>query len=400
VTLAAGETAVEVDGCLGRRSSIEESVALALSQGLIDAEDVVDHDLCVREVGGRNTNFRLTAGTQGLFFKQAPSDEAATLVATEAGLYRCARDEPGWSAARPWLPSLRFFDPTRGLLITDAPPMWRDVFDVDAEGCDLDLPPIADLLGRALAACHGVPANRDAAGPALALVPNIPWVLGLHRPHPRLLRDLWPAQLTILRGIQLDASTGDVLDALARNWRADTLVHGDLKFNNVLVAVTEGGTARAAGDPPAAVGPEVSAVLLVDWETASLGDRAWDVGSVFQSYLWFGVHLVSTEASVDAAAAPGAFAARLPAIQRCVQAFWNAYRHDARLTPDEARDVVARATAHTGARLLQTAFELAQGEERPSRLPTGCLQLALNVLRDPGSAQRDLLGIRPPGSRA
>ena len=44
-------------------------------------------------------------------------------------------------------------------------------------------------------------------------------------------------------------------------------------------------------------------------------------------------------------------------------------------------------------RLLQTAWELAQGEERPGRLTSGALQLGLNVLRSPDDAAVRLMGL-------
>jgi hypothetical protein len=373
----------------------EAVVAFLSERGFIDARDVTVGDLRVIEVSGRNTNLRLESGTGRWFFiKQAPAHEGTELLRVEATIYARARDDLRWSAVRPWLPAFQLFDEGRAVLVTHASPAWHDVFDVDAEGNDLDLPEIGDQIGRALAACHSVPLAGDIEAEAL-LGTRVPWVLRVHRPHPRVLQDVWPAQLEVVRAVQQDSDAGAALDALSRDWQTTSLIHGDLKFNNVLVETA--GTAEpgpTAGIPPAArPRAAVSRVVLVDWETASRGDPAWDVASVFQSYLWYGVHLVSVEEGTDAAAAPRAFAAQIPAIRRCLRGFWVAYRQAADLTPQISGPLLGRAAAYTGARLLQTAYESAQGEERPGRLSTGSLQLALNVLRNPPHALEQLLGV-------
>lgn len=380
---------------------VEGVVAFLTERGLIDARDVVVGDLRVDEVSGRNTNLRLESGTgRGYFIKQAPAHEETELLRVEATVYARARDDDRWSAVRPWLPVLRLFDETRAMLVTNASPARRDFFEVEAEGNDLGLPAIGDALGRALAACHGVPlAPHPETAP---LASRVPWVLRMHRPHPRTLQDVWPAQLEVVRALQREQHVGATLETLARGWQTTSLIHGDLKFSNVLVeapTTIESGSPPVSGQSPGTP-PAASNIVLVDWETASVGDPAWDVGSVFQSYLWYGVHLVSIEDDTDAAAAPRAFAAQLPAIQRCILAFWDAYRRASHLTPGIEASLLTRAAAYTGVRLLQTAYESAQGEERPGRLSTGSLQLALNVLRDPSGALEQLLGLRTSGRQA
>jgi aminoglycoside phosphotransferase (APT) family kinase protein len=62
------------------------------------------------------------------------------------------------------------------------------------------------------------------------------------------------------------ASTPSIRDGFRRarsRWQAHALVHGDLRWANVLVDAAE----------------EQSRVLLVDWELACLGDPSWDLGS-------------------------------------------------------------------------------------------------------------------------
>ena len=59
-----------------------------------------------------------------------------------------------------------------------------------------------------------------------------------------------------------------LLDALGAEWRFDSLIHGDMKWDNVLVY-------------PAGDGLDFR---IADWEMADFGDAAWDVGAVLQSF--------------------------------------------------------------------------------------------------------------------
>lgn len=84
-------------------------------------------------------------------------------------------------------------------------------------------------------------------------------------------------------GVQLDGSRSrdvPVLDDLQERLRADVpttwrpaLVHGDYRLDNALVARP---SAQAAGDAGTARPPHVAAIL--DWEMATLGDAAVDLG--------------------------------------------------------------------------------------------------------------------------
>jgi hypothetical protein len=135
--------------------------------------------------------------------------------------------------------------------------------------------------------------------------------------------------------------------------------------------------------------------MIVDWETAAWGDRAWDIGSVFQGYLWHCVYDVAQEDDSDPAQASYSFAKRLQLHQREIQRFWSAYSAAADLTPIESDDTLHRAVRFCGARLLQTAYEHAVEAELPGRAAAGLLQLSINILEAERTTVvvRDLLGL-------
>jgi hypothetical protein len=350
-------------------------------RGLIEARDVVVGDLSITELPGRNANLRVESRTgHNYFIKQSPDDKSA-LLRVEAAVYARALSDERWAPLRRWLPQLHSFDDSNSILVMHRSATARDVFDADTDDDLLGLPPISSLLGQAIAACHAVPTGEPETHSFLGS--SIPWALSIHRPAPDALESLWPAQVHVLRAVQQQAETGIALDRIAAGWMRTALIHGDLKFSNVLVET----------QPPGVV---PTGVLLVDWETAIFGDPAWDLGSVLQSYLWFAVFLVSLDEELPAEAAPKAFAERLPGAQREMRLFWESWLRSSGTERRDSQAILERAVTFCGVRLLQTAYELAQGEEVPGRLTSGALQLGLNILRVPNNARTQLIGIPMP----
>ena len=363
--------------------SPEAAVELFMARGLLTPRDVVEGELTIEEAPGRNRNLVLRSSLGDAFFLKVASGLGAggpAMLRSEAALYERVRDDAAYAALRPFLPIPVLFDGAQRLLATRVPPSARDVFSSDDDETATGLPDMAAALGHALAVCHTVSPSGDSSDAAPFLRPAVPWIFDLHRPTPDLLADVWPAQLAIVRTVQERADLCRTLDRLREAWRAECLIHGDVKFSNVVLTPREGN--RSPFD-----------VMLVDWETAALGDRAWDVGSLFQGYLWHCIYIVSNEDEPDPGLAASRFAQRLPAYQVEIRACWEAYVTNAGLPPAAGDNLLRRATEYCGARLLQTAYEHASHAEQPGRAATGLLQLAINVLARPKEAQRSILGI-------
>jgi hypothetical protein len=120
------------------------------------------------------------------------------------------------------------------------------------------------------------------------------------------------------------------------------VVHGDLKWDHCLI---EGATR----------------VRIVDWETTSAGDPAWDVAGILQDHI---------------AAAIADPAARWPA--STAEAFVDAYLAASATRRPQAFRI--RASSLAGARLVQTALETVAADERLAR---DLLEAALRVFEDP-----------------
>jgi hypothetical protein len=88
-------------------------------------------------------------------------------------------------------------------------------------------------------------------------------------------------------------------------------------------------------------------------------------------------------------------AARYPlaTLQGAMRALWAGYRAAGGLGSAEADELLARSVAFSGARLIQSAYEMAFGAHVLPATSVLLLQISANLLADPGLAQVQLYGI-------
>jgi Ser/Thr protein kinase RdoA (MazF antagonist) len=252
-----------------------------------------------------------------------------------------------------------------GLLVLATPAGGRDWGDHGGR-----FPRIpARALGRVLATLHGVRADVPRGARAI-------WGLELAEPPYELVLGLSAGAQDLLARIQASDYVCRRLEQLRDALTGDTLVHGDLRWENCLALPAPGARRRTR-------------VLLVDWELADRADPAFDVGSVLAEYLRVWVGSVPIVEAVD----PGRLVARarhpLTAMRPAIHGFWSSYRA-ASARPPALRRVVEL----TAVRLVQTAIERAQGLSSPSAHVVTLVQLADNLLRRPDDAALALLGLR------
>jgi hypothetical protein len=165
------------------------------------------------------------------------------------------------------------------------------------------------------------------------------------------------------------------LRRMRESWRADTLIHGDIKWENCLVICSDasrtdvrahfinpslpGATApqrpREGGIDEMSSSNSPVSLRLIDWEIADLGDAAWDAGSVFQAYLAFWLFSIPAQGGVQ----PGDLLAGAPwplnKMHAAMRAFWSTYVAALNVPDDNA--LLQRTLGYTAARLVQTAYE-------------------------------------------
>ena len=170
--------------------------------------------------------------------------------------------------------------------------------------------------------------------------------------------------------IQGDEAISHGVEAALSTWTATSVVHGDLRDDNILVNVTES-----------------PGVVVVDWETSGVGDPAWDLGC------FLGERLGAWAAAERRSMAEGANGARsataVAIVQSDVADFVDGYRGEASLESG----LIDRAVAFGAVRLVQRSIEASMVSNQLSR---GCvleLQAASNIFESPRNARRDLLAL-------
>jgi hypothetical protein len=180
---------------------------------------------------------------------------------------------------------------------------------------------------------------------------EIPWQFSMHETDAADLHGESEARRELVRAVAKYSDFGPALDQLRSEWRADTVIQGDWKLENILVP------------------QERDRMRLVDWEFASWGDPLWDLATLLQSYWNFWVLWPSQYRIADIQ----------PALRSVVEGYEQ---------PD-----VAKAIRFAGVRMLQTAFEHLDKAEQMTANAVRLMQASLNILTRPEWAAEQILGV-------
>lgn len=339
-------------------------VHFLLTRGYINAASVV-HDRCrVEDFSSRNRCFKVSfAKSPGVFVKQARQSDATmkTCIEIEAECLRLLARPAVQSTLSNHVPELVAFDKERTILCTS--------LIVDSQS--LRTAQLADPKLRAsLAKSLGVLLAKFHTATVADMVDLLP-KSAKHRV-PTLLhgRSLVsrpeddPAG--VYTRIQQYPEYARLVRETAAYWQPDGLMHGDIRWDNILVS-------------PGESGPLLS---LIDWELAGGGDTAWDVAGVVQSYLidW-SADLIDTDE-----------------LQSLVGLFLSGYLADRHLSGNQTQPFLRKTVLYAGCRLIQSTFEQHQFGKPLDAHGLRLLQLSWNILREPLAAENELLLIdRLPG---
>lgn len=355
--------------------TIDTATAYLLERALISPQSVLDGELMITSITRRNHNLRVTRRDgPGYMIKQPDptSRNAVASLSAEAEFCRFCHAEPAAARAAHAVPRMAFLDRDPVLvafeLVAPAIPLGRHVWNAAKDGTSAAA---YEPLGDALGTIHRTFPAAAVAEPLPWLHSQIPWIMRAHKPSPSLLAELSPANYQTLQILQQQGEISRQLDTLRDAWKPTTLIHNDVKADNVLVLT---------GSLPK--------VRLVDWELVQIGDPAWDVAGVLQDAVMMWVQSM-TPASTPEEMAPSA---RLPWPERqlAVKAFWRHYRAAAQLGNEDANALLERAVRYSAARLIQSAFEMAHDASQLPAESVLLLQVSANIFDDPALAQVQL----------
>ncbi|HSG40640.1 MAG TPA: phosphotransferase [Thermoanaerobaculia bacterium] len=367
--------------------NIDNAVPYLLERGLVTVGSIVEGDLSIVSVARRNRNLRVERGDgPGYLIKQpdGPSSGAQHTLWREAAFFDLCQREASLGEIRGIVPRLLYFDPQGPLLAFELLEKPANLWD-HYSASEAQRFPVATAraAGRSLGTVHHV--LRPFAGtddPRLGfLAQGTPWVLRVHKPGPELLSSLSQANYQTLRILQTQEGLSQSLDRVGRLWKAETVIHGDIKSDNVLVL------------PPADAESVEPPVRLVDWELVQTGDPAWDVAGALQDFILFWVFSMPLGGGVEPERMVQEARYPLAVLQPAMRAFWRGYRTGAGLGPEEGNAVLGRAVAFSAARLIQSAYELAHDAAALPPYSALLLQISANLLRDLEAGQVELYGL-------
>ena len=221
-----------------------------LSLGLVKPREVVEEQLTIVDASRRNRVFLAALrGGPTYVVKQAST---APLQRLRTRLRSCACSR-GASELAGQVPTVVHAEPEAGRLILRTPGAARDWSEHHSAGSFSRT--LARVLGRLLAALHRLPADCIEDRP-----PGIDpmWGLSLPEPPHELLLDLSAGAQDLVARLQASSGMCARLEELRHERSEETLVHGDLRWDNCLAVAAAGSRRRTR-------------VLLVDWELAGRG---------------------------------------------------------------------------------------------------------------------------------
>jgi Phosphotransferase enzyme family len=365
--------------------TVDTVVPYLLERDLVSAADIVEGDLEVVDVSRRNENLKVIR-KRGMSYvlKQAGTGEPATdtTIRCEASLYGYLQVARSAARLRTFLPRYCGWDEDRCLLVlelVEGRPLWRHYGATVAPDFPADS---AAPLGEALGIVHHFFRQAAHAPDWMSVLHAAPpWILSAHRPTPEVFSRLSPANLQLLSLLQKESVLVSGLDGLQRDWAPDTLIHNDLKGDNVLVASD---------------GEDRASIRIIDWELVQIGDAAWDVGAVLRDFLDY--WLLSVPLSGDLTAEQMLDDAKIPLakLHPAARAFWTGYCSAAHMGRGSHGAFLLRSLRFAAGRLAQGAYELSSGTANPSNFAIALLQLAANIMANPEEASLTLFGIPVP----
>ena len=331
-----------------------------LSRGLVHPRAIVDNDLIIRNFSsGRHYVFSAESSDGARYLlKQDPYVDSNT-AAREAEVYESLSCVP---EIRRFIPRFHRYDADRHVLVVEFIPSAVDLATYHRKPRRPSIR-VARAIGANLAELHCMSTGR---GQSERTEPR-PSALALHRPHIRMARDFSPACLDLIRILQNTDGYDPRLDELNRSWAATALIHRDIRLKNFLLTAPVL-TMRHAD------------LKLIDWELASVGDPRWDIGSALGNYLSLWLESIPSTGMTNPAQSSVLAKCPLAGIQPAIRACWNAYILRRGLPSEAAERMLVGTAGFAAARLVQTAYEAAQGSIRLTATGLLHLQLAFNML--------------------
>ena len=284
-----------------------------------------------------------------------------------------------------FLPELLHFDPINSIIIFRYLDDYRDLMDFYAKESSFP-PKIANTIGNLLATIHRDTYEQESHRQFFKSKENsevgnqFPRLIeGLARITPEIFSSVPADGIKFFTLYQRYDSLGNAIAKLGQDFSPSCLTHNDLKLNNILLHQDWENTDK-------------SIVRLIDWERSSWGDPAFDLGTLFASYIqiWLGSLVISKslsiEESLNLAMTP------LGEIQPSIAALTKAYLETFPEILSHCPDFLQRVVQFAGFALIQRIQAMIQYQKSFGNTGIAMLQVAKSLLCRPERSMPTLFG--------
>jgi len=357
-------------------------ITYLLGKGLLTFEQAVKGDIVVIDVTRRNKNLKVVLpGNEGGYFVKQIQAQNPTSVANlrrEATCYWLASSHSDFRSMKPLVPKYLYYDTDKNVLITAILPHSMNLTQYYSQNGRFD-GTVAKELGKTLGTYHSK-INLDPERQQIKdIFPGaVSWILGYHHNGHQLFGNLAGGNRDIIKIINQFPDFVNKLDQLRKDWIPNGLIHGDMKWDNIIIAPRKNGIN----------------LQIADWELSDIGDTRWDVAAVLQSYLTFWVIHMPQDAKMPTTQQVDNAKYSLETMQPALQRFWITYTDTLGVSGKEKYRLLEQSVKYAAARMIQTAYEYLQNSEQITTYGVNILQLSLNMLSRPKEAINQLLGIK------
>ena len=355
-----------------------------LDKGFVDYDSFMKGDYSVVQQQNRNSILRVYRATCPALFVKQPSDinpQNIYLLQKDATSQYLFKNDSDYAKTASYVPAYYGYDSNEHVLVTELLPNAKNLHEIISEKKSFDLKHAEDM-GEIIASYHFDISEKQKENKSLQFFSGmIPWVLRISDKKEKFEWNSAGADKgsTIIKIIREDEAFLSPIEALLKQWKATSLIHGDIKWVNFIVGKQYGASEES--------------LQLIDWEVADIGDPLWDVAGVFQSYLsgW----IMSFDPDVNKhQQLPNYEFFKLEDMKPAMQAFWKKYCEARGFTKKEIQQAYRTAVGYTACRLIQTAIESNLSYQQHTTSSGRMLQLCKNLLTDSEKAAQELFGMK------
>ena len=283
---------------------------------------------------------------------------------------------PKQKSLRPFLPELLYFDAENSIIVFRYLDDYRDLMDFYAKESSFPLE-ISSAIGTLLATIHRDTYQQEnhrqffeseANSQGGNQVPRL--IKGLERITPEIFSSVPGDALKFFALYQRYDSLGMAIAELGNAFTPACLTHNDLKLNNILLHTDWEQT-------------DESIIRLIDWERNSWGDPAFDLGTLFASYIqiWLASLVISKSLSIEESL--GLAMTPLEEVQPSIAALTKAYLETFPEILKHRPDFLIRVVQFTGFALIQQIQAMSQYQKSFGNTGIAMLQVAKSLLCRP-----------------